>query len=94
MEVSCQLFDELWNGDPVRHLGISFAQLEEKDVQQLSLFQDPRLEKGKRLDALIDRLRTDFGRDAVIRATFVNSPVKAFSGGVEEKDYVFMNSYL
>jgi len=39
-------------------------------------------------------VRKNFGDDSLIRATFINSPVKAFSGGVVEKDYIFMNSHL
>lgn len=94
MSIACELFDELWNGEPVRHLGISFSQLQDKHIQQLSLFKDSREVKNKSIDSVIDMLRKRFGDESVIRATFVNSPVKAFSGGIEEKDYIFMNSYL
>lgn len=94
MATACELFDEIWNEEPVRHLGISFSQLREKDIQQLSLFRDSRADKMKRMDQVIDMVRKNFGDDSIIRATFINSPVKAFSGGVVEKDYIFMNSHL
>ncbi|MFH5837207.1 DNA polymerase IV [Proteiniclasticum sp. C24MP] len=94
MAAACELFDEIWNEEPVRHLGISFSQLKEKDIQQLSFFKDSRAEKMNRMDQVIDMVRKNFGDDSIIRATFINSPVKAFSGGVVEKDYIFMNSHL
>ena len=94
MTIACSLFDELWNGEPVRHLGISFSQLQNKNIEQLSFFNDPKETKNKNIDRVIDMLRNKFGDESVIRASFVNSPVKAFSGGIEEKDYIFMNSYL
>lgn len=94
MATACSLFDEIWNEEPVRHLGISFSQLKEKDIEQLSLFKDGSAEKMKRMDQVIDMVRKNFGDDSLIRATFINSPVKAFSGGVVEKDYIFMNSHL
>ena len=94
MSVACDLFDELWNGEPVRHLGISFSQLQNKNIEQLSFFKDSKQIKSKNIDRVIDMLRNKFGDESVIRASFVNSPVKAFSGGIEEKDYIFMNSYL
>lgn len=94
MAAACELFDEIWNEEPVRHLGVSFSQLKEKDIQQLSFFKDSRAEKMNRMDQVIDMVRKNFGDDSLIRATFINSPVKAFSGGVVEKDYIFMNSHL
>lgn len=94
MSTACQLFDELWNGDSVRHLGISFSNLREENLQQLSFLKNHEEEKMRRMDQVIDLIRGDFGDDSLIRATFLNSPVKAFSGGVEEKDYIFMSSYL
>lgn len=94
MGVACQLFDALWDGAPVRHLGIALAQLQDRRVEQLSLFQNPLEERSRNIDKAIDLLRKEFGEHAVIRATFLHSPVKPFSGGVEEKEYVFMNSWL
>ena len=94
MAIACELFDEIWDEEPVRHLGISFSQLRDKDIEQLSLFKDSRADKMNRMDQVIDMVRKNFGDDSIIRATFVNSPVKAFSGGVVEKDYIFMSSHL
>lgn len=94
MDTACGLFDLLWDGSAVRHLGISLSQLKEKDIEQLSLFCNRNQEKSERIDRVIDTLRKDFGDTSVIRATFINSPVKPFSGGVTEKEYIFMGSIL
>lgn len=94
MDNSCMLFDEMWNGEPVRHLGISFAQLEDKSTEQLSLFRDRTSEQMKKMDQVMDLIRKNFGEESLIRATFLHSPVSAYSGGVVEKDYIFMNSHL
>ena len=94
MSTACEIFDELWNGDAVRHLGISFSNLKEENIQQLSFLKNHEEDKMKRMDRVIDLIREDFGDESLIRATFLNSPVKAFSGGIEEKDYIFMKSYI
>lgn len=94
MEEACALFDDIWNGEPVRHLGISFAQLEDRFREQLSLFSDHKSDKMRKMDQVMDLIRKNFGDEALIRATFLHSPVRAFSGGVVEKDYIFMNSHL
>ncbi|ETA78923.1 DNA polymerase Y family protein [Youngiibacter fragilis] len=94
METACSLFDSLWDGSPVRHLGIALSQLKDTDVEQLCLLKSKSEEKSEKIDRVIDTLRKNFGDNSVIRATFLNSPVGPFSGGVEEKDYVFMSSLL
>lgn len=94
MSIACSLFDEMWNGEPVRHLGISFAQLEDSALEQLSLFQNKEAEKMQKMDQVMDLIRKNFGDASLIRATFLHSPVKAFSGGIVEKDYLFMSSHL
>ena len=38
-EAACSLFDELWNGEPIRLLGVRTAKLvDEDEPEQLSLF--------------------------------------------------------
>ena len=83
-EAACQLFDELWNGEPIRLLGVSTGRLVEKDApEQLSFFDEEKLkkqEKLEKLDAAIDTIRSRYGVDAVKRATFVKAPVDHVSG--------------
>lgn len=70
-EASCQLFDELWNGRPVRHLGIHTSQVTREDSRQLSLFDTVDYEKLKKAELAVDRLRRKFGRDVIKRACFL-----------------------
>jgi DNA polymerase IV len=36
-EAACRLFDEAWNGQPIRHLGVRVSELQINDFLQLSL---------------------------------------------------------
>ena len=74
---ACTLFDELWNGTPIRLLGIRTTKLVEEDEPiQLSLFDysAPVSEKQQRLDAALDSIRSRFGRDAIKRGSLLRSP--------------------
>ncbi|MGC4020022.1 MAG: DNA polymerase IV [Muricomes sp.] len=75
-EAASQLFDEVWNGEPVRLLGIRTAKLVESSVPvQLSIFdielppvQD---EKHKRLNRAMDEIRAKYGKDSVMKASLM-----------------------
>lgn len=82
-KTACALFDELWNGTPVRLLGIRTSRLSsEKEPVQLCLFdmiEDsesshfPSTQKQRRLDAALDSIRKKYGTDAVIRGSLLDS---------------------
>jgi len=75
---ACALFDELWDGTPIRLLGIRTTKLvEETAPVQMNLFdyQAPVSERQKKLDAALDRIRTRFGNDAIKRGSLLDSPV-------------------
>lgn len=68
------LFDELWDGNPIRLLGIRTGKLVSgSEPVQLSLFDyaGPVSEKQKRLDEALDRIRRRFGEDAVKRGSLM-----------------------
>ena len=93
-EIACQLFDELWKGEPVRQLGVRVSELCNNDFLQLSFFERD-YEKQRAVDRTIDSLRERFGSDAVFRSSFLNSGVKFRSGGtVDDEDYPMMSSLL
>ncbi len=74
---SCMLFDELWNGTPIRLLGIRTTKLVEENVPiQLSLFDycAPVSEKQQKLDAALDQIRARYGKDSVKRGSLMDSP--------------------
>lgn len=111
-DCACQLFGELWNGTPIRLLGIRTSKLVSEDTPiQLSLFDtlsfselsgNPSffsqtsqchassdvscpngkehllsasssisLEKQRRLEDAMDKIRQKYGKDAVMRGTFL-----------------------
>ena len=93
-EIACQLFDELWKGQPVRQLGVRVSELGNNDFLQLSMFEKD-YEKQRAVDRTVDSLRDRFGMDAVFRSSFINSGVKFRSGGtVDDEDYPMMSSML
>jgi DNA polymerase-4 len=60
-----RLLDAVWNGDPVRLLGVGISSLE--DAAQLDLFDAPSVERDEKLDRVLDQLRSRFGDRAVRR---------------------------
>ena len=75
--VAARLFDELWDGMPIRLLGISTSHVVKTDAgRQLSLLDSRDYEKLERLDKAMDSIRERFGADAVKRASFLESPKK------------------
>lgn len=74
---ACALFDELWDGTPIRLLGLRTTKLVEEDAPiQLSLFDymAPVSEKQQKLDAALDSIRSRFGKDSIKRGSLLNSP--------------------
>lgn len=90
--LSCSLFDKLWDGRPIRLLGIRTSRLTStEEPVQLSIFdlppvpskkegaaQAPSSEKLKKLDAAMDSIRQKYGPDAVRRGSAL--PIPDFSG--------------
>ena len=82
-ETACDLFHELWNGQPIRLLGIRTSKLvDETEPEQMSIFDFqnvlnqnmPKQETGKnkkqeKLDKAIDQIRKKFGEGAIVRGS-------------------------
>lgn len=71
---ACILFDELWDGTPIRLLGVRTTKLtEESEPVQLSLFdyEAPKSEKQQKLDAALDQIRARYGNSSVKRASLL-----------------------
>lgn len=74
---ACSLFDELWDGSPVRLLGIRSGKLTGEDTPiQLSLFDEAPVltEKQKKLNSALDQIRNRYGKDAIKRGSLLDSP--------------------
>lgn len=71
---ACQLFEELWDGTPIRLLGVSAGRIvENNEARQFRLFDHTDYEKLERLDQAVDEIRGRFGADAIKRASFLKS---------------------
>lgn len=93
-KVARELFDELWDGTPLRHIGVRVSEFCENDFVQLHLFNHSDVEKNARLDRAIDALRMRFEPKSIVRGSFINSGIKGLTGGVGEDDFPLMSSIL
>ena len=83
---ACQLFDQLWDGSPIRHLGIHTSRIRDGiDIRQMDLFDLTDYEKLERMDAAVDDIRKRYGRDALMRASFIGSKIDHMSGGISRE---------
>ena len=78
-ESSMELLEELWDGSPVRLLGVRATKLKEESAPvQLDLFSyqapKPQKERNRKLDQAIDSIRQKYGSDAIVRGTLLQSP--------------------
>lgn len=76
IKVSCELFDELWKGESLRSIGIMLSDLCEGILEQVSLFEEKNIEKDRALDKVVDSIRTKYGKNSIIRSSFINSNLK------------------
>ncbi len=82
-KVSCKLLDELWDGTPLRNLGIHTGKIVRGNVNmQLNIFDLNSHEKLSKLDSAVDVIRERYGEDSIIRAVFLDGPVYHMSGGI------------
>lgn len=81
-EAACQLFDNLWNGEPIRLMGIRTSKLVDSDEPyQMNIFDytddetiknnenDKKIEK---LDRALDSIRTKYGTASVTKGYIIS----------------------
>lgn len=71
---ACRLFDECWDGSPIRLLGVSTSKISSASMRQISLLDDwepGHCQKQEKLDSAIDDIRRKFGEKAIMRASFL-----------------------
>lgn len=93
-ETACYLFDSVWKGNPVRHLGVHITDFCGNDFYQCSLLDNFNYEKDRRINDTVDKIRLKYGSKAVVRSCFLHSGLSSMCGGVGEEDYPMMTALL
>lgn len=69
-KTACKLFDELWDGSPIRLIGVAAGKVIASGTRQLNLFDMESHDKLKSLDVALDSIREKYGSAAVKRGSF------------------------
>jgi DNA polymerase-4 len=84
------IFDEMWQGDDVRLLGINLGDLSRQRSEQISLFGEQEKGKNAAIDDAIGKVRGKFGEKAIIRGTFADNDDDSILGRVNDGNYLMM----
>lgn len=69
----CRLFDEKWDGTPIRLLGVQAGNVtDEASFRQMSLFDNTDYDKLEKLDSAFDKINSKFGRGTIKRASDIS----------------------
>lgn len=93
-EVASYLFDNVWKGNPIRHLGVHITDFCNNDYHQYSLLDTFNYDKNRKLDKVVDEIRLRFGNKSIVRSCFLHSGLSSMCGGIGEEDYPLMSSML
>lgn len=93
-EVACTLFDNVWKGNPIRHLGVHITDFCNNDFYQYTLLDSFNYDKDRKLNKVVDEIRLKYGQKAIFRSCFLQSGLSSMCGGVAEEEYPLMNSML
>lgn len=88
-------FIEMHRGEKIGQLGVRLTKLCSNEYYQGTFFDFERSEKQKKIDTAMDTIRRKYGKEAVIRSTFLHTGIKSLSGGTgDEEYYPVMSSIL
>ena len=83
---ACRLFDELWDGRPIRHLGIHTSRVRDgMNMRQMDMFDTRDYDRIHKMDQTVDEIRRRYGNDSIMRASFLRSPIDHLSGGISRE---------
>ena len=82
---ACEVFASLWDGQPLRQLGVRVGKVTAEDYRQQSLFDETDFARQEKRDLAVDELRAKYGEDAVQRAVFLRGGIASnFEGGLSK----------
>ena len=67
-KVAKQLVKQLYNGEPIRLIGIRVDNLCDESEKQISFFEDTNSKKQENLDKVVDSIKDKFGYETITRA--------------------------
>lgn len=83
---ACQVFDQLWDKrTPIRQIGVRTSKVQTNVGRQYNLFDQQRFDKYEVVDRVIDKIRSRYGEDSIMRASFLQSNVSHMSGGLDKE---------
>ena len=65
----CDLFDEAWDGSPIRLLGVATSKLTKERSRQLNILDSDYYIRQGKMEQTVDEIRKRFGNDAIFRAS-------------------------
>lgn len=68
-QYACQLFDEFWDGSPIRLLGVSTSKLTKERSHQINLLDSDFYIRQGKMEQTVDEIRKKFGDNAIFRAS-------------------------
>ena len=77
---ACAIFDELWDKQPLRAIGVHATCLSSSTTTQINMFEAEN-EKSKFIDNTVDDLRNKYGSTIIKRGCFVNGDISHMLGG-------------
>ena len=70
-KTACELFDELWDGSPIRLLGVTANKVTDSGMRQMNLFDMDTHDKMQNLDKALDSIRNKYGDGAIQRGNML-----------------------
>ncbi len=67
-KVAKQLVNQLYNGEPIRLIGIRVDNLCEESEKQISIFENNDTKKQEKLDKVVDLIKDKYGYETITRA--------------------------
>ena len=83
---ACHVFDQLWDKKtPIRQIGVHTCKVQTDAGRQYNLFDMARFDRLAVLNRTVDDIRSRFGEDSIMRASFLNANVSHMSGGLDKE---------
>jgi len=84
---SCYLFEQIWNGQHIRQIGIKASSLTFSNARQVSIYDDDRYFKNLELTKTVDEIRDKYGKNSLFRAQFLDREINPMIGGPDDNKH-------